>query len=282
VRAFFAGKKHPYYPAVAFLGGSNSTTAKLLRRSALKTEKSRNLGRSSMRRLQSREEFSDSEMDVSGNSPLLSGNTRTDKAMGNAKKSNSSPLWNIPNILTMLRVLAIPVFGVIFFWDVEWRNLACSSIFAIASITDWLDGYLARKWNISSPFGAFLDPVADKLMVSTALILLTGRLQGISMPLCCSIILAREIGVSALREWMAQIGERGKVAVGYAGKVKTAATMVSLVLLLLMQPGASSYGLPSFFFQIGMVLLYISTVVTVTSGWGYLQAAWPALMGKTG
>ncbi|CAM9580273.1 unnamed protein product [Heterosigma akashiwo] len=129
-------------------------------------------------------------------------------------------LWNIEHPHNGQRDRH-PIFSALFFTDYAWRNAAAAGIFAGAAVTDWLDGYLARKWQITSPFGAFLDPVADKLMVSTALILLTGRLQDWTFTVCCAVILAREIGVSALREWMAQIGERGKVKVGFAGKLKT-------------------------------------------------------------
>jgi len=270
-------------------GSPNSTSAKPLRTSKSSVREARISSKSPRpeaskasvmrRRLQNEEQDSGSDSSAAPVEGLSVSEKRTRAKTKQA--TNPPPFWNIPNVLTMLRVVAIPVFSIIFFTNVEWRNAASSGIFAGAAITDWLDGYLARKWNVSSPFGAFLDPVADKLMVSTALILITGRLSDWKFSACCSIILAREIGVSALREWMAQIGERGKVAVGYAGKVKTATTMVSLVLLLLMQPGASTYGIPQVGFTLGMWLMYISTVLTVTSGWGYLKAAWPALTGKS-
>jgi CDP-diacylglycerol--glycerol-3-phosphate 3-phosphatidyltransferase len=120
------------------------------------------------------------------------------------------------------------------------RHVETGSLFAVASFTDWLDGYLARRWDITSPFGAFLDPVADKLMVSTALILLSGRFgMHVVIPTC--IILARELSVSALREWMAQRGLRDLVKVGFQGKVKTALTMLTLTLLLLVPENGLVY-----------------------------------------
>mmetsp|Transcript_7505 Transcript_7505/g.11904 ORF Transcript_7505/g.11904 Transcript_7505/m.11904 type:complete len:320 (-) Transcript_7505:151-1110(-) len=230
------------------------------------------------------------EGDDASSSPAIRRNesrTMTGREYKTLKKPKSegempTDLWNIPNILTMARVIAIPIFSALFFTDYAWRNAAAAGIFAGAAVTDWLDGYLARKWQITSPFGAFLDPVADKLMVSTALILLTGRLQDWTFTVCCAVILAREIGVSALREWMAQIGERGKVKVGFAGKLKTTCQMVALVILLLTQPGADVWLVPAQAgFRAGMGLMYLSAVLTVTSGWGYLKAAWPALMGKS-
>lgn len=135
------------------------------------------------------------------------------------------PWHSVPNLLTYARCLAIPLLMVLFYMPES--HVVTSVLFAFASFTDWLDGYLARRWDITSPFGAFLDPVADKLMVSTALILLAGRYgKAVSIP--SSIILAREIAVSALREWMAQRGQRDAVKVGFQGKVKTALTMVAL------------------------------------------------------
>ena len=154
--------------------------------------------------------------------------------------------------------------------------MATASLFGAAAFTDWLDGFLARRWDITSDFGAFLDPVADKSMVSTALILLSGR-YGPPVVLPTAVILAREIAVSALREWMAQRGERDTVQVGFQGKLKTALTMVSLTLLLgvpfdgmLMTPLVNLY-LPA------TLLLYVCTVITVTSGSLYFKAASPIL-----
>lgn len=190
----------------------------------------------------------------------------------------SFPWMRLPNMLTYARCIAIPLLVFCYYAQVPFltagnnRPIILASIFAIASLTDWLDGFLARRWNVTSPFGAFLDPVADKLMVSTALILLAGSYgQNVSIP--CAIILAREIAVSALREWMAQRGLRDVVKVGFQGKVKTAATMVALTLLLAAGKGEG------WLFKLGMGGLYLSAVVTVTSGSVYFSAAGPVLMG---
>lgn len=153
-----------------------------------------------------------------------------------------------------------------------------ATLFAIASFTDWLDGYLARRWDISTDFGAFLDPVADKLMVSTALILLSGR-YGPAVALPTAVILAREIAVSALREWMAQRGERDSVKVGFQGKLKTALTMLSLTLLLLV-PGDGMVAPLTSLYLPAVLMLYVSTAITVSSGSLYFRAASPVLFGS--
>lgn len=146
-----------------------------------------------------------------------------------------------PDLLTFIRCFAIPVLCVMFY--IERSNLACCLLFSIASATDWLDGFLARRWQVTSSFGAFLDPVADKLMVSTALILLVGR-YGAKCAVPAAVILAREIAVSALREWMSGMGKRGKVKVGMQGKVKTAAQMTAIIgLLLVPYPMTGMWGL---------------------------------------
>mmetsp|Transcript_18635 Transcript_18635/g.35686 ORF Transcript_18635/g.35686 Transcript_18635/m.35686 type:complete len:169 (-) Transcript_18635:118-624(-) len=163
----------------------------------------------------------------------------------------------------------IPFFMVAFYHN----GIIATSIFIAAAITDFLDGYLARKWKMCSPFGAFVDPVADKLMVATALVLLAGA-SGPIVAVPCSIILCREIGVSALREWMAEKGKRGSVAVGWSGKVKTACQMVALTGLLWAE--SMSGGVLE---TISISLLYVATLLTVTSGLEYFKAAWPTLSG---
>jgi CDP-diacylglycerol--glycerol-3-phosphate 3-phosphatidyltransferase len=183
------------------------------------------------------------------------------------------PWHKLPNWLTYIRCLAIPALVAIFY--LPNRHVETSTLFAVASFTDWLDGYLARRWDITSAFGAFLDPVADKLMVSTALILLSGRFgMHVVIPAC--IILAREISVSALREWMAQRGLRDIVKVGFQGKLKTALTMLTLTLFLLVPEDGSgplaAVELPA------KVLLYLSAGITLTSGSVYFRAAAPVLM----
>lgn len=188
----------------------------------------------------------------------------------------SFPWHQVPNYLTYVRCLAIPALIAIFYQPNT--NVLAGILFAIASLTDWFDGYLARRWDIASPFGAFLDPVADKLMVSTSLILLAGR-YGAKVAVPAAIILAREIAVSALREWMAQRGQRDIVKVGFQGKVKTALTMTALTVLLFV-PFPEAAGILSKLYTPGLVLLYLCSVVTITSGSVYFIAAAPLLMGK--
>lgn len=185
------------------------------------------------------------------------------------------PWHKFPDYLTYARCLAIPVFVALFYSNMKGKShLYTGTIFAFASITDWLDGFLARRWDISTAFGAFLDPVADKLMVSTSLVLLSGRYGAIAA-VPTLIILARELAVSALREWMAQRGERNTVKVGYQGKVKTALTMLALTILLFVPADA---GTSALLYKVGIPLLYMSAVITITSGSVYFMAAAPALM----
>ena len=186
------------------------------------------------------------------------------------------PWHRLPDYLTYARCVAIPILVYSFYNPnnlLSHPNIFNTFLFAAASFTDWLDGYLARRWQISTAFGAFLDPVADKLMVSTALILLAGK-YGAVIAIPSSIILAREIAVSALREWMAQKGLRDVVKVGFQGKVKTAGTMVALTVLLL------ATEMKGFLWNLGLFLLYLSTVVTLTSGSIYFKAAAPILLDK--
>ncbi|WP_127477286.1 CDP-diacylglycerol--glycerol-3-phosphate 3-phosphatidyltransferase [Sulfurivermis fontis] len=186
-------------------------------------------------------------------------------------------MLNIPNSLTLLRIALIPVFVLFFYLPVGWSHLITTAIFALAAATDWLDGYLARRLGATSAFGAFLDPVADKLMVATALVLLVDRnptdYHGILMALPAAIIVGREITISALREWMAEVGATRKVAVNYIGKVKTTAQMVALLLLLYRKP---LYGIDAA--ELGFWLLYVAAVLTLWSMTVYLMAAWPVLL----
>ncbi len=189
-------------------------------------------------------------------------------------------MWNsIPNILTLLRIALIPIFVIGFYLPVWWAHPLSALLFGVAAITDWLDGYLARRWEQTSPFGAFLDPVADKLMVAAALVLLVEHnptpYAGIYIAIPAIIIIGREIAISALREWMAELGARTKVAVSYIGKVKTALQMVAIILLL--------YRLPIGHIpvaELGFWLLYIAAVLTLWSMVVYLRAAWPMLKGN--
>lgn len=178
---------------------------------------------------------------------------------------------NIPNIITVMRVALIPVFIVLFWLPFSWSYWAASAVFAFASLTDWLDGYLARRLNQSTPFGAFLDPVADKLLVAVALVLLVAEHNNLWLTVPAIIIICREIMVSALREWMAELGERAQVAVSNIGKWKTAAQMVALIILLANPPAFNSWVIS------GYCLLILSAVLTLWSMTQYLLAAKPHL-----
>ena len=182
---------------------------------------------------------------------------------------------NIPTILTLIRIGLIPVFVLAYYLPVTWANIATTVIFILAGVTDWLDGYLARRLDQTSEFGAFLDPVADKLMVAVALILLMQTHPNAWMAIPAAVIIGREIAVSALREWMAELGERAKVAVSFLGKYKTAAQMVALVLLLYHQP---LFGLNTP--MIGFILLYAAAGLTLWAMLVYLQAAWTVLRAR--
>ena len=182
---------------------------------------------------------------------------------------------NIPNALTWARIAMIPVFVGLFYLPDSWmpiatQNLVATVIFVAAAVTDWFDGYLARALGQTSAFGAFLDPVADKLMVAAALILLVqlGRVDA----LIAVVIIGREITISALREWMARVGQSGSVAVAYVGKLKTTAQMVAIVCLLHDQ---TFLGIPMR--PLGTVLIWIAVVLTLWSMAYYLRQAWPQL-----
>ncbi len=186
---------------------------------------------------------------------------------------------NVPNLLTLLRILLIPFFFVVYVIDAGWSNQVATVIFVIAAITDWLDGYMARRLNQYTTFGAFLDPVADKLIVATALVLLATDEKVlemvISVPLfaaAVAIIIGREIVISALREWMAELGKRASVAVSYIGKVKTTLQLIAISLLIYQE---SLFGLP--IFVLGELLLFIAAGLTLYSMIVYLKAAWPVL-----
>jgi CDP-diacylglycerol--glycerol-3-phosphate 3-phosphatidyltransferase/cardiolipin synthase len=195
---------------------------------------------------------------------------------------------NIPTMLTWLRILLIPVFVGAFYWPENlhklsampshWVNVFATSVFAIAAITDWLDGYLARRLNQTSSFGAFLDPVADKLMVAAALIVLVefGRVGAI----VSLIIIGREIAISALREWMAGEGQRSSVGVAMIGKVKTFVQMAAILFLLYWDDlDLGPLGVFSTK-DWGHVLIVVAAILTLLSMAYYLKAAWPKLKGK--
>lgn len=175
---------------------------------------------------------------------------------------------NIPNALTVLRIVLIPVFVALFYLPFGWAMVTASVVFTVAGVTDWLDGYLARKLNQSTPFGAFLDPVADKLIVVIALALLIEHFNHWWFTLPAIVIVGREIVVSALREWMAELGKRTSVAVSLVGKVKTVLQMAAIIVLL-------ASGQYAWLTLLGGVLIYIAAVLTLWSMLLYLRAAWP-------
>ena len=181
------------------------------------------------------------------------------------------PQFNIATSLTWFRIAAIPLVTVVFYWSSPWARPAAAMVFLLAAITDWLDGYVARRLQQTSQFGAFLDPVADKLIVSTALILLVQSDPRVIVAALAVIIIGREIAVSALREWMAGLGTRHRVAVSGYGKLKTIMQMTGLCCMLFAEP---LLGLPTY--QIGVVFLVIAAGLTLWSMFGYVRAAWPA------
>ncbi len=187
-------------------------------------------------------------------------------------------ILNIPNILTLARIALIPVFLLVAYWPPAigvnehtggmTRHLILTAIFVVAAVTDWFDGYLARTLNQTSAFGRFLDPVADKLMVAAALIVLVQWQPSISMAFAAIVIISREITVSALREWMAELGARTNVAVSTVGNYKTAFQMIAISVFLLNWPPLE---------MLAYALLYTAVVLTLWSMFIYLKAAWPYL-----
>ena len=182
---------------------------------------------------------------------------------------------NAPILLTWLRIALIPLFVLVFFLPFDWARPVCSLIFVTAGLTDILDGYLARRLNQTSRFGAFLDPVADKLMVATALVLIVHSAPaafGIPVALAAAVIIGREITISALREWMAEGGNRHVVAVGPVGKIKTVAQITALAWMLWEVP---VWGIPIYW--LGMAALFVAAVLTLISMGIYLKSAMPHL-----
>lgn len=179
---------------------------------------------------------------------------------------------NLATILTLFRIAAIPVVVVLFYWKAPWARPFAAYVFALAAITDLLDGYIARNYGQMSRFGAFLDPVADKLMVAIALVLLVQGDPKFYVDVIAIIIIGREITVSALREWMATVGARSTVAVSWIGKMKTTMQMFGILFMIHQQPilGIDIY-------RAGFWLLVVSAVLTIWSMWDYLHAAWPSM-----
>jgi CDP-diacylglycerol--glycerol-3-phosphate 3-phosphatidyltransferase len=180
----------------------------------------------------------------------------------------------VPTILTLIRIALVPVLVLVFYLPYGWANVACVAIFIAAAVTDIADGAIARSTGQTSRFGAFLDPVADKIMVSTALVLLVGAQdshEGV-FAVAAAIIIGREITISALREWMSEIGESALVKVSWVGKTKTIFQMTAIGFLLY---GENLSWLPVLL--IGELLLYTAAALTLWSMWSYLRSAWPAI-----
>jgi CDP-diacylglycerol--glycerol-3-phosphate 3-phosphatidyltransferase len=180
--------------------------------------------------------------------------------------------WNLPNILTWLRIVAVPLVVLLFYLPHKWADAFAAILFAAASITDSLDGYLARRMGLTSRLGAFLDPVADKLIVTVALVLLVSKDHHVIVVLSACVIIGREIAISALREWMAEQGEGTRVAVSSLGKFKTILQMVGLSLMLYRMP---LWGIDVY--NIGLYLTVAAAALTLWSAMLYLKAAWPVL-----
>ena len=176
---------------------------------------------------------------------------------------------NIPNILTGFRIFLIPIFVIVYYLPVVWALPVAAFIFFLAGVTDILDGYLARKLNQSTPFGAFLDPVADKIMVAVSLVMIVEHYANMWIAIPAMIMICREIVISALREWMAELGKRASVAVSNIGKVKTFAQMTALFLLIWQHSQMMEW--------VGFGFMFIATVLTLWSMVVYLMAAWPTL-----
>ncbi|ANB17474.1 CDP-diacylglycerol--glycerol-3-phosphate 3-phosphatidyltransferase [Dokdonella koreensis] len=184
----------------------------------------------------------------------------------------------LPTILTLFRIVLLPVIVVVFYLPeyfpttASWSNIAAAGVFVLAAVTDWLDGWIARRYDLTSAFGAFLDPVADKLMVAVALFLLVQQNPTALMAVASAVIVGREISISALREWMAEIGQRAKVGVAWIGKLKTTMQIVAIVVCL------HQRDVPELrLYRIGEALLVVAAVLTIWSALVYVRAAWPAL-----
>lgn len=187
----------------------------------------------------------------------------------------------LANQLTLFRIVLIPLLVVVYYLPWEWAYPASALVFLVAALTDWFDGYIARKYNQVTPFGAFLDPVADKLMVAVALVLLVGDYASPLISVPAAVIVGREIVISALREWMAELGKRASVAVSFIGKVKTTAQMLAIIVLLGCDP-LSDWTVMVYVRWLGVATLYVAASLTLWSMVMYLRAAWPVLLPKHG
>jgi len=181
----------------------------------------------------------------------------------------------IPTMLTLFRIVLIPVLVLVFYWGNRWANVVACAVFVVGALTDILDGWIARKYHMFSAFGAFLDPVADKLAVTVALFLIVQWHHTVPIALLSAVIVGREITISALREWMAQMGAHGLVKVAGLGKLKTIVQMTAISLLIFREP---LLGLPMFL--IGEWLLGVAAALTLWSGADYLRAAWPTMRNR--
>lgn len=187
-------------------------------------------------------------------------------------------IWTIPNCITIFRVLLIPLFVTVFFLDWRWAHETAAFIFWLAAITDWFDGYLARKLEQSSAFGAFLDPVADKLIVAAALLMISVKYNSAMITIAAIVLLMREIYVSALREWMSQLGASAAVKVSIVGKAKTMAQMLALIGLL---SGLEEFmGFPIYWVTLGKILLFIAAALSFWSMLLYTKSAWKVVVSQ--
>lgn len=178
----------------------------------------------------------------------------------------------IPTILTLFRIVLVPVLVLVFYWDNPWSNVLATAVFVLGALTDWLDGWIARRYNMYSAFGAFLDPVADKLAVTVALFVVVQAHPTVFLAMLAAVIVGREITISSLREWMAQMGAHGLVKVAGLGKLKTIVQMTAISCLVFRE---NLLGLP--IFAIGEWLLAAAAALTLWSGADYLRAAWPTM-----
>jgi CDP-diacylglycerol---glycerol-3-phosphate 3-phosphatidyltransferase len=181
-------------------------------------------------------------------------------------------MTNIPLLFTQFRMIAIPIFFICFYLPFTWNYLLATLIFCLAALSDWLDGYLARLLKQSTRLGAFLDPVADKLLVSVALILIITEKDFSFLSIPAAVIIGREITVSALREWMAEVGKKAHIPVNLIAKIKTGCQMLALIFLLVYKPEYSI-----FIKVVGYILIYLATLLTLWSMFIYLKIAWPDL-----
>ena len=183
-------------------------------------------------------------------------------------------MWNLPNKITLIRILMIPIFIIVYYLPLELNHIISAIIFAVAALTDWVDGFIARKYDMVTKFGEFLDPLADKLIVVAALALLLEVYATPWFAIPAILIIGRELVISGLREWMAKIGLSNKVKVSMIGKVKTWVQMIAIAVLLI----ASNQYL--FFTSLGFILIYAAAFMSVWSMIHYLKQAWPQLMGN--